>query len=511
MKNYGKTTWADLNKSGYISPVKGIGAANTAQVAAYLNRDAKELAKARGRAKDELRSLGMFTASAKKLLAQIPEAKRTSAYDYIFPLEDGGTLKVSNGPIVYYTPGAIARLADELEREANPVTENEPDSAVPNEDHEDGFQSIHSIECYEKDGVTYLKLEDVARRLGLTHTETKNGVKYTSIKWATIAHLLREVGFQEKLAKNGYIPENVFYRLMMKVKNATEQKFQGQIANELAPAPGRRATVNESSTTDTSAGILNIGGVECYEKDGVAYLKLETVARGLGFTDTSKGVEYVRWNTVRQYLGEIGFSQAIAKDGYVPENVFYRLAMKANNATANAFQAKIANEVLPSIRKHGLYATYDKITQLMSQPETIIQIFTKIKEEQEKNRTLEQRVCTLEEINDDLQQENRMLAKQEQTWDSRQIVSRLVRLYSHYVCGGDFQQGWRNFYRELNYRHHINLCSRPGEVAIIDRVHPEEWGTLVSVAASMCVSNNIDLNWAVNQTNAAAIADGGVQ
>lgn len=30
--------------------------------------------------------------------------------------------------------------------------------------------------------------------------------------------------------------------------------------------------------------ILNINGIDCYEQDGVAYLKLEAVARGLGFT-----------------------------------------------------------------------------------------------------------------------------------------------------------------------------------------------------------------------------------
>ena len=30
--------------------------------------------------------------------------------------------------------------------------------------------------------------------------------------------------------------------------------------------------------------ILNISGVECYEKDGVAYLKLEMVAICKGFT-----------------------------------------------------------------------------------------------------------------------------------------------------------------------------------------------------------------------------------
>ena len=32
--------------------------------------------------------------------------------------------------------------------------------------------------------------------------------------------------------------------------------------------------------------IINIGGVDCYEKDGTAYLKLEAVARGLGFIET---------------------------------------------------------------------------------------------------------------------------------------------------------------------------------------------------------------------------------
>lgn len=101
--------------------------------------------------------------------------------------------------------------------------------------------------------------------------------------------------------------------------------------------------------------IINIDGIECYEKSGIAYLKLETVARGLGFTDNSKGVEYVRWNTVRQYLKDIGFSQEVAKDDFIPENVFYRLAMKAKNEVAEKFQAKVADEIIPSIRKHGGY------------------------------------------------------------------------------------------------------------------------------------------------------------
>lgn len=101
--------------------------------------------------------------------------------------------------------------------------------------------------------------------------------------------------------------------------------------------------------------IINIDGVECYENDGTAYLKLETVARGLGFTQEKNGVEYVRWDRVEGYLTEIGFPHKWGKDDFIPENAFYRLAMKAKNEVAEKFQAKVADEIIPSIRKHGGY------------------------------------------------------------------------------------------------------------------------------------------------------------
>lgn len=106
--------------------------------------------------------------------------------------------------------------------------------------------------------------------------------------------------------------------------------------------------------------IINIGGMECYEKAGIAYLKLETVARGLGFTEiAASGNECVKWSRVRKYLGDLHFIDT-SVDGaelpdFIPENVFYRLAMKAKNEAAERFQAFIADEVIPSIRKTGGY------------------------------------------------------------------------------------------------------------------------------------------------------------
>ena len=138
--------------------------------------------------------------------------------------------------------------------------------------------------------------------------------------------------------------------------------------------------------------ILTINGVECYEKDGMAYLKLENVARGLGFTTTQtvKGTEYinVRWNRVDKYLEEFGFATSGKRPDFIPENVFYRLAMKAKNEIAERFQAKVADEIIPSIRKHGAYMTGDILEKALASPDFLIQLATKLKEEQEQNKTL---------------------------------------------------------------------------------------------------------------------------
>ncbi len=103
--------------------------------------------------------------------------------------------------------------------------------------------------------------------------------------------------------------------------------------------------------------ITTIGNVRGYiAKDGNAWLNAEDVARGWGFVDEKNGVEYVRWNRINGYLNEFGFSPQVAKDDFLPENMVYRLGFKANNDRAQEFQAKLADEILPAIRKTGTYS-----------------------------------------------------------------------------------------------------------------------------------------------------------
>lgn len=138
--------------------------------------------------------------------------------------------------------------------------------------------------------------------------------------------------------------------------------------------------------------VITIGGVDCYEKDGTAYLKLEAVARGLGFTDNKDGIEYVRWARVDKYLKELNFATCGERPDFIPENIFYRLAMKAKNETAERFQALVADEIIPSIRKHGAYMTPQKIEEVLLNPDTIIKLATELKAEQEKRVALESKV-----------------------------------------------------------------------------------------------------------------------
>lgn len=99
----------------------------------------------------------------------------------------------------------------------------------------------------------------------------------------------------------------------------------------------------------------------------------------------------MRWRTVRKYLADLGIATCCdaALPVFIPENIFYRLAMKAKNEAAEAFQAKIADEVIPSIRKHGAYMTENTLDRMIASPDFGIKLLTALKEETEKRKELE--------------------------------------------------------------------------------------------------------------------------
>lgn len=139
--------------------------------------------------------------------------------------------------------------------------------------------------------------------------------------------------------------------------------------------------------------ITTINGVRGFiDENGVAQLNAEDIAIGWGFTQEKSGKKYVRWETVNGYLADFGFSQLVGKDDYLPENMAYRLGFKASNEAAQVFQAKLADEILPAIRKHGGYLTPAKIDEVLSDPDTVIKLAMGLKEERKKRQDAEKEI-----------------------------------------------------------------------------------------------------------------------
>lgn len=107
--------------------------------------------------------------------------------------------------------------------------------------------------------------------------------------------------------------------------------------------------------------IITIKNIRAYEDENkIIHLGLKEIAENLGFTETrwnntlKADIEYIMWKRIFKYLHEFGI-ETDNKDSFIPENVFYKLCMKANNKIARKFQDLVCDEILPSIRKNGGY------------------------------------------------------------------------------------------------------------------------------------------------------------
>ena len=135
----------------------------------------------------------------------------------------------------------------------------------------------------------------------------------------------------------------------------------------------------------------NLFQLEVKTENGESLFDVETVARSLGFTQEKNGKEYIRWETVNKYLKKY-LSQEVGKNDFISEPMVYKLAFKANNALAEKFQDWLAVEVLPQIRKHGMYAT----DELLNNPDLLIEVATKLKEERTLRLVAEQKVAEMQ-------------------------------------------------------------------------------------------------------------------
>lgn len=80
----------------------------------------------------------------------------------------------------------------------------------------------------------------------------------------------------------------------------------------------------------------------------------------------------------------------------ISEPGLYKIIMRSRKPEAREFQRWVTHEVLPSIRKHGIYATETTIDQILADPDFGIRLLTDLKEERAKRIEAENQIKELE-------------------------------------------------------------------------------------------------------------------
>ena len=79
----------------------------------------------------------------------------------------------------------------------------------------------------------------------------------------------------------------------------------------------------------------------------------------------------------------------------INESGLYSLVLSSKLPNAKKFKRWVTSEVLPSIRKHGIYATTQTIETMLADPDNAIRMLTALKEEHAKRIEQEKQIATL--------------------------------------------------------------------------------------------------------------------
>lgn len=238
------------------------------------------------------------------------------------------------------------------------------------------------------------------------------------------------------------------------------------------------------------------GEVRTVVVNGEPWFVGKDVAEALGYSNTRDAlithVEEEDKNTVVISDGKRGNpNQTI-----INESGVYSLVFGSKLPDAKKFKRWVTSEVLPTIRKTGGYINNSEMlvnTYFDDLPEgqrTIIKgLFQNIENKQRKIVALDK--------------ENDLLAERALQWADRPLINALVRAYGHSL-DGDYSAAWREFKKELLYRHSINLNARitrylnetgkRTKPKTLDMLDDSELQRAISTAAALCRENDVDIS-----------------
>lgn len=141
---------------------------------------------------------------------------------------------------------------------------------------------------------------------------------------------------------------------------------------------------------------VKFGEVRVKEKDGDAWFVATDICKILEIGNSSDAVRRINNGWVDKI--EIPHPQSKTKKikvNAVTEPGLYKLVFRSNKDEAEQFTDWIAEEVLPSIRKHGIYATDQTIDEIIADPDFAIELLTELKKERKEKEKLVGKISEL--------------------------------------------------------------------------------------------------------------------
>ena len=182
-------------------------------------------------------------------------------------------------------------------------------------------------------------------------------------------------------------------------------------------------------------------------------------------TDVCRALGYKnRRDAVRKHCDERGVAKCdtsttnqhgstyIQQLTFVDESGLYSLIFGSKLKAAKEFKYWVTSEVLPSIRRHGMYATGSTIERIIADPDSAIEILQAMQKERKERIEAEQRVSELEQQ----AEENRpkvIFSDAVSGSTSSCLIGELAKM----ICQNGVAIGERRLYQWL--RDHHYLCA----------------------------------------------------
>ena len=128
------------------------------------------------------------------------------------------------------------------------------------------------------------------------------------------------------------------------------------------------------------------GSVRTIEENGVILFCAKDIAIRLGYCNTRDAIQRHCKGIMKRDALTSGGDQSL---GFIPEPDVYRLIIRSKLPAAQRFERWVVEDILPTIRKKGIYAADELLDEMIRNPKLGTRLFLELQAEQKRRLTIE--------------------------------------------------------------------------------------------------------------------------